>query len=85
MAFDRTQFAGNIGAGADVPRVFTYRTNDTKLATIAADYFLGAYQLLNVGDIIIASVDEDGTHAGVLLIVTASSSTTVTTAYVAVA
>lgn len=85
MAFDRTYLSGNIGAGSNAPKMYSYRTNDTTAATVAADYFLGAYQVLEKGDIIVASTDEDGTHEAVMLFVTASSSTTVTTDYVAVA
>ena len=81
MAFDRTNLSGNLGAGSNAPKLFTCTSADAKAAIIAADYFLDAYDVLAVGDIILCT----GSDATVALAVTASSSTTVTTAYVAVA
>ena len=76
MAFDRTKLSGNMGAGSDAPKLMTFKdTASTKALVAAADYFLGVYQILNVGDVIVC-VCSDGTNIN---IVTASSSTTVTT------
>ena len=82
MAFTRTTLSGNMGAGSGAPKLFTYATDDLEAAVVAADYFLGAYQILNAGDMILVSFDQDGTIGACILTVTASSSTTVTTAYV---
>lgn len=82
MAFSRTTLSGGIGAGSSAPTLYVYGSStDAKAAIIAADYFLGAYDVLNAGDIILAS----GTDATVALKVLVSSSTTVTTEYVEVA
>lgn len=76
MAFDRTNLSGNIGAGSNAPKFYTFTdTASTKAQVAAADYFLSVYQSLEVGDALLC-VCSDGT---IILIVTASSSTTVTT------
>jgi hypothetical protein len=91
MAFDRTKLSGNIGAGSGAPKFFTYRTDDATADVIADDYFAGAANILELGDFIYASTDEDGTtaHVAVALVVTkvvtTPGSEEVDTAYVAVA
>lgn len=85
MAFTRETLSGGIGAGSSAPKLYTYATNDLEAAVVAADYFLGAYQILNAGDMILVSFDQDGTIGAAAITVTASSSTTVTTAYIQVA
>lgn len=61
----------------NAPNLFMYGSPNDTVATIeASNYFLSQYATLNVGDIIIAN----GTDANTLLIVTASTSTSVTTA-----
>ena len=76
MAFDRTKLSGNMGAGGDAPKFFTFRdTASTKAQIATDDYFLGVYQILAAGDGIYAQ----GSDGAVLLSVTASSSSTVTT------
>ena len=76
MAFDRKNLSGNIGAGSNAPKFYTFKdTASTKAQVAAADYFLDLYQILEVGDVIL-SVCSDGT---IINVVTASSSTTVTT------
>lgn len=85
MAFTRETLSGGIGAGSAAPKLYTYATDDLKAAVVAADYFLSAYQILNAGDMILVSFDQDGTIGAAAITVTASSSTTVTTAYIQVA
>lgn len=76
MAYDRKNLSGNIGAGSSSLQLFTYQdTASTKAQIAAADYFLDAYDVLAVNDVIIAG----GSDGSVVLAVTASSSTTVTT------
>lgn len=76
MAFDRTNLSGNLGAGSNAPKLHTFKdTASTKVAVAAADYFLSAHQILEVGDALLC-VCSDGT---IILIVTAATSTTVTT------
>ena len=77
MAFDRTYLSGNMGAGSNAPKSFTFKDlSSTKAQIAASDYFLEVYQILEVGDTIYA-VGSDG---GVNLYVTASSASTVTVA-----
>lgn len=83
MAFDRTKLSGNLGAGSDAPKLYTYKsTTDAKAAIIASGYFNGATDILDKGDIIFAN----GSDATVALVVTsAKGAVAVTTSYVAVA
>jgi hypothetical protein len=82
MAFTRTNLSGNVGTGSNAPTLFTYSTTvDNKAAVIAAGYFLGATDMLSVGDIIIAKA----TDATVMLVVLTSTASALTTGYVAVA
>ena len=75
MAYDRKKLSGNIGAGSSALQLFTYQdTGSTKAQIATADYFLDAYDVLSVNDVIIAG----GSDGAVVLAVTASSSTTVT-------
>lgn len=76
MAFDKTNFSGSIGAGSNAPKIYTFRDTATTKANIAAaDYFLGLYTILDVGDGIFCQ----GSDGSVVLSVTASTSSTVTT------
>lgn len=84
MAFDRTGLGNaTVGLGSEAPKLYTYRTNDAKADVIADDYFADAVDVLEVGDFIYASVDEDG--VAVALVVTKATGAEVDTAYVAVA
>ena len=75
MAFIRTDLSGNLGAGSNAPKLFTYKsTVDTKAQIVAADYFLSAYQILEEGDMIMLY----GTDGGATVHVTAATSATVT-------
>lgn len=85
MAFTRETLSGGIGAGSSAPKIYSYSTADAKATVIAADYFLGAYQILDAGDVIIATFATGGSIGACTLVVTASTSTTVTTAYTVVA
>lgn len=76
MAFDRTKFSGNVGAGSASLKMFTINdTASTKAQIAAADYFLTVTGLLSVNDIILAG----GSDGSVVLAVTAATATTVTT------
>lgn len=75
MAYSRQNLSGSIGAGSNAPKLFTFSDSASTKAQIAtADYFLGAYDILAVGDGIYAY----GSDGAVLLSVTASTSATVT-------
>ena len=76
MAFDKSNFSGNLGAGSGAVKLYVFKDSaSTKAQIAAADYFLDIYSILGVGDGVFAS----GSDGAVLLAVTASSSTTVTT------
>ena len=75
MAFDRTKLSGNMGVGSLAPTLFTFKdTASTKAQVATADYFLSVYDILAVGDAILANCS-DGT---MFVIVTASTDVTVT-------
>jgi hypothetical protein len=78
MAFAATGWVcTDHGAGAS--KVFFYKSNDLFTAIDDSDYFLGVYDQLSVGDVIIVSSDIDGSPLPGMLSVTAASSSTVTT------
>ena len=78
MAFDADGWVcTDHGAGAS--KVFFYKSNDLFTAIDDSDYFLGVYDQLAVGDVIIVSSDIDGSPLPGMLSVTAASSSTVTT------
>ena len=82
MAFDRTGLSGNIGAGSNAPKFFTYDGSaDTKAAVIADSFFDDVAGILNVGDIIIST----STTVPVALYVVSITAGVVVTGYVAVA
>jgi len=82
MAFTRTTFSGNVGAGSAAPSLYVYSSaTDNKVAVIADDYFVGLVGLIKVGDFILATA----TDASVLLVCTKSDAAEVDTGYVAVA
>ena len=81
MAFVATDFKTGDSSGAGVT-VHTYKTNDTAATVNADDYFLSIYQILEVGDVIYIAGDLDGTPFYDFRAVSASSSSTVTTAAV---
>ncbi len=83
MAFDRTGLSGNIGAGSNAPKFFTYDGSaDTKAAVIADSFFDEIADVLAVGDIIIST---STTVPVALYIVSISAADVVVTGYVAVA
>lgn len=70
-----------IGTGAgSVRSLYRYATNDDAATVEAANYFNTAVGQFAVGDVIIASLDLDGTPLGKLYIVTAVTATVVTIA-----
>lgn len=82
MAFTRTTFSGNVGAGSAAPSFYVYGSaTDNKAAVIADDYFVGLIGIVAVGDFILATASD----ASVLLVVTKSDAAEVDTGYVAVA
>lgn len=79
--FKPISFLGSIGNGAgSVRQLFSYVTNDDGATVQANDYFNAVASQVAVGDVIIASLDLDGTVMGRLYIVTAVTATTVTIA-----
>lgn len=77
MAYDQTNLAplGNTskplsnvaGVLRGAPSLWSYATNDALAVVIAAGYFNEAASILNVGDLIYAAMDLDGTPAYSLL------------------
>jgi hypothetical protein len=68
MAFDRDNFcAASSQANDSAPRLWMYRTTDTLADCNTAGYFNSVVNEVNVGDLIYAHVDTDGTPAYVLL------------------
>lgn len=68
------------GTTASMRSLHAYVSNDDKAAVIGSNYFLSIYSRLKVGDIILASLDIDGSPVLWIFMVTASSSTSVTIA-----
>lgn len=58
-----------------------YKTEETSVET--ANYFNNAVDMMNVGDLIIANIDTDGTPATRFYVVTAASGGTVSVAFMA--
>lgn len=83
MAFEREKFSGNIGAGSKSISLYVYKTDDTKAATIADDYFDPLVDTLEVGDVILATTDMTTTAGGLILFVDSNDGTNVTTGFVA--
>lgn len=75
MAFDQTTFALVGAHSANTPKLYSYKTNDTSVEVLAADYFLDKRFQLSAGDVILASISSELS----IITVTASSSSTVTT------
>lgn len=78
MAYIASQFQACVHAVGRA-RWHHYWTNDLATATDDADYFLSAYEHLRLGDWIFVSSDLDGTPLPQILMVTAATSSTVTT------
>ena len=75
MAFVTTKLA--LLAYGDGRSIWSYRSNDTAAVIDSASYFDTAADILNVGDIIYVSADEDGTPAFGHMIVNANNGTVV--------
>jgi hypothetical protein len=86
MAFDqkglsRIQSTGSVGTGAgSVKSVLHYATNDDASAVQTSGYFNSAAKILALGDVIIASLDLDGTPVLKNYMVTANTGSAVTIA-----
>ena len=75
MAFDRTNLSGNVGAGSNAPKMFTFRdTASNKAAVATADYFLDVTDNLEAGDTIYCHCSD----GGMFVVVTAATAATVT-------
>ena len=75
MAYNRKNIHGLVGGGSGSLKLFTFQdTASTKAQIATADYFLDAYNILDVNDAIIAG----GSDGVVVLAVTASTAITVT-------
>jgi len=85
MPLDKSKFSGNVGAGSDAPSLYVYKTIDTKAATIASGYFNELADILEIGDIILATTDTGTTPKAYFLSVLTNSGTVVTTAFGGVA
>ena len=79
MALDKTKLCAIGNGGANTLHLYT--TTDADTVVQASDYFLDAYDMLNVGDFILCNMDTGGTQETKILWVDASSSTTVTTSF----
>jgi hypothetical protein len=66
-----------VGPGGSAPRLWMYSTADAIAAVIAADYFLGAIDVLEVNDVIIAVTSTGGTPAVTFTYVNANDGTTI--------
>lgn len=84
MAFDKKFFSGNLGAGSKAIKQYVYKTADTKAATIASGYFNDLVDVLEVGDVIMATTDTGTTPAAYALFVATNDGTDITTGFVAV-
>ncbi|OUU63400.1 MAG: hypothetical protein CBC24_09190 [Candidatus Pelagibacter sp. TMED64] len=62
--------------------IWHYTTNDTSNTVDAANYFNEAANEMNVGDIIFANIDVDGTPSYGMMVVNANSGTAVDVANV---
>lgn len=83
MAFIQKDLC-TIGTGGN-NSLHMYSTNDlADTLEDTEDYFLPAYRNLKVGDFILASVDMDGTPAGKIYWVAASSSAAVTLGFISI-
>lgn len=72
---------GSIGTGSgSVKKLFSYVTNDDAATVQAAGYFNSVAAQFSVGDVIIASLDLDGSPLMKNYVVTAASATAVTIA-----
>lgn len=85
MAFDKKGLGGNVGAGSNTAKLFVYKTEDTKAATIASGYFNELVDVLKVGDTIMATTDTGTTPRAYALYVATNTGSVITTGFVAVA
>lgn len=78
MAFDRTNFGlKDPTQNSNLPRDWVYTTVDLATTVDGAGYFNDAKDLVNVGDVIRANIDTDGTPAYGEFYVSANDGTTV--------
>lgn len=78
MAFNADNFAlSSSHANSDVPKTWNYKTNDTVADVNTAGYFNDKVNELNVGDLIYAYCDADGTPAPAHFFVASNDGTTV--------
>lgn len=78
MAYTHPNLAqASAHANSGFPRIWTYKTNDTIADINTAGYFNAAAADLEVGDLIYAFTDADGTPEGCFFVVNANSGTVV--------
>lgn len=77
MALVRTNLAMLANAGNGGPRLWSYVTTDLATDVDTTDYFLGSIEDLNVGDVIFASVDTDGTPGYGIFVVNLNNGTSI--------
>lgn len=77
MAFDITNFASEAIFNSNQPRIWRYTTTDTAAVVDSAGYFNTVADMVNVGDIVKANVDTDGTPGYGEFYVSANDGTTV--------
>jgi len=76
MAFDKSNFSGNLGAGSGAIKLYVFKdTASTKAQVAAADYFLSLTNVLNVGDGIVCTCS----NGSMILFVASATAVTVTT------
>lgn len=79
----RLTHIGSIGTGkGSVRSVWAYITNDADTVVETSGYFNTAVDEMKVGDMILCSIDLDGTPEGKIYMVTANNGTAVTIALI---
>lgn len=78
MAFDKTNFGrASCHQNSNLPAEWVYTTTDTAATVDTAGYFNDMADFLNVGDLIKANIDTDGTPGYKEFFVSANDGTTV--------
>ena len=76
MAMTRKALStGSIGVGSANPTIHSAVSDTTKLLTVAADYFLPVYDLLDVGDFIAVKCSDGELFASVVTATSAGVTT----------
>ena len=76
MAFDKSNFSGNLGSGSGAIKLYVFKdTASTKAQVAAADYFLGLNKIVKAGDGIVCTCS----NGSMILFVVSATAVTVTT------